>query len=176
MLQRMNLWTAFFKWFQFIGTTCLGLAALFFSYIDEDIVIKIILFLSGVFMLGYAIFNYRKISHNINILVETYPELDGELSNLSDADYLDEDLCLLVYGDHLFSYRFFELVDLNDCKRIYFRERRRKYGPYLVAKTRRGMQHLFQVRARNTADIVRQDCQALCEYIGELYPRIDIDV
>ena len=40
------------------------------------------------------------------------------IQNLNDADYLDEDLQVLVYGDHLICYRTFDIAYLPECSKI----------------------------------------------------------
>ena len=67
---------------------------------------------------------YRMIKNNIlldkNIqeLRGCYPELEDSWDYLNDADYLDKDLQVLVYGDHLICYRTFDIVYLPECSKI----------------------------------------------------------
>ena len=44
--------------------------------------------------------NNLLLNSNIQELRDCYPELEENWQNLNDADYLDEDLQVLVYGDH----------------------------------------------------------------------------
>lgn len=55
---------------------------------------------------------------NIQELRDCYPELEEDWQNLNDADYFDEDLQVLVYGNHLICYRIFDIAYLPECSKI----------------------------------------------------------
>ena len=62
--------------------------------------------------------NNLLLNSNIQELRDCYPELEEDWQNLNDADYLDKDLQVLVYGDHLICYRTFDIVYLPECSKI----------------------------------------------------------
>lgn len=73
-------------------------------------------------MFGILIYRMIKgnlrISRNVRELKDSYPELEDSWDYLNDADYLDKDLQVLVYGDHLICYRTFDIVYLTECSKI----------------------------------------------------------
>ena len=62
--------------------------------------------------------NNLLLNSNIQELRDCYPELEEDWQNLNDADYFDEDLQVLVYGNHLICYRTFDIVYLPECSKI----------------------------------------------------------
>ena len=62
--------------------------------------------------------NNLLLNSNIQELRDCYPELEEDWQNLNDADYLDKDLQVLVYGDHLICYRTFDIAYLPECSKI----------------------------------------------------------
>ena len=62
--------------------------------------------------------NNLQLNSNIQELRDCYPELEEDWQNLNDADYFDEDLQVLVYGDHLICYRTFDIAYLPECSKI----------------------------------------------------------
>ena len=62
--------------------------------------------------------NNLLLNSNIQELRDCYPELEEDWQNLNDADYLDEDLQVLVYADHLICYRTFDIAYLPECSKI----------------------------------------------------------
>lgn len=62
--------------------------------------------------------NNLLLNSNIQELRGCYPELEDSWDYLNDADYLDKDLQVLVYGDHLICYRTFDIVYLPECSKI----------------------------------------------------------
>ena len=62
--------------------------------------------------------NNLLLNSNIQELRGCYPELEEDWQNLNDADYLDKDLQVLVYGDHLICYRTFDIAYLPECSKI----------------------------------------------------------
>ena len=62
--------------------------------------------------------NNLLLNSNIQELRDCYPELEEDWQNLNDADYFDEDLQVLVYGDHLICYRTFDIAYLPECSKI----------------------------------------------------------
>ena len=62
--------------------------------------------------------NNLLLNSNIQELIGCYPELEDSWDYLNDADYLDKDLQVLVYGDHLICYRTFDIVYLPECSKI----------------------------------------------------------
>ncbi|MDO4666241.1 MAG: hypothetical protein Q4A90_00160 [Streptococcus sp.] len=58
------------------------------------------------------------INSNVQELRDCYPELEDSWDNLNDADYLDQHLQILVYGDHLICYRTFDIAYLPECSKI----------------------------------------------------------
>ena len=62
--------------------------------------------------------NNLLLNSNIQELRDCYPELEEDWQNLNDADYLDKDLQVLVYGDHLICYRTFDIAYLPGCSKI----------------------------------------------------------
>ena len=62
--------------------------------------------------------NNLLLNSNIQELRDCYPELEKDWQNLNDADYLDEDLQVLVYGNHLICYRTFDIAYLPECSKI----------------------------------------------------------
>lgn len=73
-------------------------------------------------MFGILIYRMIKgnlrISRNVRELKDSYPELEDSWDYLNDADYLDKDLQVLVYGDHLICYRTFDIAYLPECSKI----------------------------------------------------------
>ena len=62
--------------------------------------------------------NNLLLNSNIQELRDCYPELEEDWQNLNDADYLDKDLQVLVYGNHLICYRTFDIAYLPECSKI----------------------------------------------------------
>ena len=62
--------------------------------------------------------NNLLLNSNIQELRDCYSELEDSWDYLNDADYLDERLQVLVYGDHLICYRTFDIVYLPECSKI----------------------------------------------------------
>lgn len=62
--------------------------------------------------------NNLLLNSNIQELRDCYPELEEDWQNLNDADYFDEDLQVLVYGNHLICYRTFDIAYLPECSKI----------------------------------------------------------
>ena len=62
--------------------------------------------------------NNLLLNSNIQELRGCYPELEDSWDYLNDADYLDKDLQVLVYGDHLICYRTFDIAYLPECSKI----------------------------------------------------------
>ena len=62
--------------------------------------------------------NNLLLNSNIQELRGCYPELEDSWDYLNDADYFDEDLQVLVYGDHLICYRTFDIAYLPECSKI----------------------------------------------------------
>jgi hypothetical protein len=63
--------------------------------------------------------NNLLLNSNIQELRGCYPELEDSWDYLNDADYLDKDLQVLVYGDHLIHYGTFEIVYLPECRELF---------------------------------------------------------
>ena len=74
-------------------------------------------------MFGILIYRMIKgnlrISRNVRELKDSYPELEDSWDYLNDADYLDERLKVLVYGDYLIHYGTFEIVYLPECMALF---------------------------------------------------------
>ena len=74
-------------------------------------------------MFGILIYRMIKgnlrISRNVRELKDSYPELEDSWDYLNDADYLDERLKVLVYGDYLIHYGTFEIVYLPECRELF---------------------------------------------------------
>lgn len=71
-----------------------------------------------VYLIYLILSNQLLLSRNIRELRENYPVLEQNWYDLNYADYLDEDLQLLIYGDYLICYRTFDIAYLPDCRKI----------------------------------------------------------
>lgn len=78
-----------------------------------------LLLLVATFFLASAIWREIKLRQVKKELFTTYPELEGKLSNLLQADYQMKDLGLLIYGHHLISLaKGIQLIDIRTIVQI----------------------------------------------------------
>jgi len=79
---------------------------------------RFLLFYTPILIIYRLIKDNLLLNSNIQELRDCYPELEEDWQNLNDTDYLDEDLQVLVYGDHLICYRTFDIAYLPECSKI----------------------------------------------------------
>lgn len=63
--------------------------------------------------------SWSRLDHNLEELMDLFPELEEGGFYLGDVDYIDDKLKLLIYGDYLISYADFSYTSLRECSYIY---------------------------------------------------------
>lgn len=128
--------------------------------------------------------NNLLLNSNIQELRDCYPELEEDWQNLNDADYFDEDLQVLVYGNHLICYRTFDIVYLPECSKIdAFMKMYRLGSRYKVRRVHFSAWYLdgseSELRTnelRSFAGINQKACKdALFDYIRENFDYIELE-
>lgn len=128
--------------------------------------------------------NNLLLNSNIQELRDCYPELEEDWQNLNDADYLDKDLQVLVYGDHLICYRTFDIAYLPECSKIdAFMKMYRLGSRYKVRRVHFSAWYLdgseSELRTnelRSFAGINQKACKdALFDYIRENFDYIELE-
>jgi len=128
--------------------------------------------------------NNLLLNSNIQELRGCYPELEDSWDYLNDADYLDKDLQVLVYGDHLICYRTFDIAYLPECSKIdAFMKMYRLGSRYKVRRVHFSAWYLdgseSELRTnelRSFAGINQKACKdALFDYIRENFDYIELE-
>ena len=128
--------------------------------------------------------NNLLLNSNIQELRGCYPELEDSWDYLNDADYLDKDLQVLVYGDHLICYRTFDIAYLPECSKIdAFMKMYRLGSRYKVRRVHLSAWYLdgseSELRTnelRSFAGINQKACKdALFDYIRENFDYIELE-
>ena len=129
--------------------------------------------------------NNLLLNSNIQELRDCYPELEEDWQNLNDADYLDKDLQVLVYGDHLICYRTFDIAYLPECSKIIAsmttsvsvrNPRRAKLIHFFASYLDGSESELRTNELRSFAGINQKACKdALFDYIRENFDYIELE-
>ena len=128
--------------------------------------------------------NNLLLNSNIQELIGCYPELEDSWDYLNDADYLDKDLQVLVYGDHLICYRTFDIAYLPECSKIdAFMKMYRLGSRYKVRRVHFSAWYLdgseFELRTNELRKFIginqkaRKD--ALFDYLRENFDYIELE-
>ena len=128
--------------------------------------------------------NNLLLNSNIQELRGCYPELEDSWDYLNDAVYLDKDLQVLVYGDHLICYRTFDIAYLPECSKIdAFMKMYRLGSRYKVRRVHFSAWYLdgseFELRTNELRKFIginqkaRKD--ALFDYLRENFDYIELE-
>ena len=154
--------------------------------------ILLFLFIFGMYILKISLFFHQIIkdnllmNSNIQELRDFYPELEEGWEDLNYADYLDEGLQILVYGDHLICYRTFDIAYLPECQRIRAsmttnistgRRRSRSNLIHFFATYIDGSQSELRTNEMRSFWGIDQDAhkEALFDYIRENFDYIEVE-
>ena len=128
--------------------------------------------------------NNLLLNSNIQELRDCYPELEEDWQNLNDADYLDEGLQVLVYGDHLICYRTFDIAYLPECSKIgAFMKMYRLGSRYKVRRVHFSAWYLdgseFELRTNELRKFIGMNQKArkdaLFDYLRENFDYIELE-
>ena len=128
--------------------------------------------------------NNLLLNSNIQELRDCYPELEEDWQNLNDADYLDKDLQVLVYGDHLICYRTFDIAYLPECSKIdAFMKMYRLGSRYKVRRVHFSAWYLdgseFELRTNELRKFIGMNQKArkdaLFDYLRENFDYIELE-
>ena len=156
------------------------------SFIDHTLKVGLSFWLDMILVKSIyrMIKNNLLLNSNIQELRDCYPELEEDWQNLNDADYLDKDLQVLVYGDHLICYRTFDIAYLPECSKIdAFMKMYRLGSRYKVRRVHFSAWYLdgseSELRTnelRSFAGINQKACKdALFDYIRENFDYIELE-
>ncbi|EHJ52428.1 hypothetical protein [Streptococcus macacae] len=135
----------------------------------------------GILFIALAFFIKSKINRAYNDFYAAYPELNGNLAQVTtEAAYYDDKLNIVIYKNHLVSYyRGFAIVDLSQIIQLYHR----------IIKTKRSFltvnQHSFLVAVKNDNKKVNlpipnhgkktdKELQPLFELLQRDFPNINL--
>ena len=128
--------------------------------------------------------NNLLLNSNIQELRGCYPELEDSWDYLNDADYLDKDLQVLVYGDHLICYRTFDIAYLPECSKIdAFMKMYRLGSRYKVRRVHFSAWYLdgseFELRTNELRKFIGMNQKArkdaLFDYLRENFDYIELE-
>lgn len=98
---------------------------IFFQDVRMLIVIPFLIFfvVKGLEHLRLLLGAFRLVDDHFEELLSYYPELGEDLAYLAQADYIDDKMKILVYGEHLIAYHSLDIFKITDYDEITYRFR-----------------------------------------------------
>lgn len=136
--------------------------------------------LLGLALIGFAFYRRSQNGKAYAELYSIYPELNGSVELLNQqSDYLDTDLKVAVYKNHLITfYKGFSVQNLQEVQRIYHYQTTLRHGLYKTRQSQLIVINLVNKKRslaiKNCGETTDAELQPLFAYLSKEHPNLEI--